>query len=168
MRSICKEFPFALSTVEVIVNVFWQRLLFIATKIKLALRDDIVAIVAIVRYKGNLSNISSVGEYNVTGEDKRVGQSVGMFFCDEVVSLIIEEKPPKMVAANYGDTTRHKGLDLDVGTEGSHGNFFCKVFNRLYTPSLRDLAKFALYKLTICERLEVHEPKLENRLRHLL
>lgn len=74
---------------EEVVDILWQRLCLITAKVKLPLRNDIVRIVAAIGNQCHLTNVSGVSEDNVTGTDKRVRQTAGVFLGDEVIAQFV-------------------------------------------------------------------------------
>lgn len=168
MRSISKQFPLSFAAVKKIIDVLWQSLCLITTKVKLPLRDDVVGIAAVIRNQCHLTDVACVGENNIARTYKRVRETTGVFLGDKVISQFVKIKPSQMITANNWYAAIHKGLDLYVRTKGTHSDFLSKVFNGLYAPSSRDLTQFAADEFTVCEGLEVHEPRLENGLCHLL
>ena len=168
MRCISKQFPLSFATVKKIIYVLWQSLCLITTKVKLSLRDDVVGVVTVIRNQCHLTNITCVGEYNVTRMDKRVRQAMGMFLGDKVISQFVKVKPSQVIATNNWDAAIHKGLDFNVRAKRTHSDFLSKVLNGLYAPPRRDFTQFAIDEFTISKRLKVHKPRLKNRLSYLL
>jgi hypothetical protein len=156
------------TAVEIVIDVLRKSLFPITAEIKLPLRYDIIRVVAVIGNQGDLPDITGMSEYNVTCSDKRVSQTVSMFLCDKVVAKFIKAKPSKMVAANYGNASLDKGLNLDVRTKRTHSHLFGNALDWQRAPTNRDFTQFASDKFAVCERLEVHEPRLVNGLCHLL
>jgi hypothetical protein len=151
-------------TVEVVVDILWHDFLSITTKVKLPLRDDVVRVVTVVGNQGDLTDVSSMSEYNISRPHKRVSQAMRVFLCDEVVSQLIKVKPTEMVATDNGNAGLRKCFNFDVRAKGSHSDLFGNSFNGQCIPTRRDFTEFAFNKIAVCERLKVHKPRLKNSL----